>query len=130
MHMFGPPGKSIRRVSKAFKALYCPAFFLIGVACSGPGVAHELEAQRLEPKLEFFSAHRDANLRPKALDASQLDDVRGRYVPASELELDRSWGVILWDEGRGSHTGSRAGSSHSQSGNNQQRQSMSTTKVR
>ncbi len=67
----------------------------------------------------------------KALDARQLDDVRGRFVPSRELELDESLGVILWDEGRGARSGGGSTGSQQQKGkNNHQRQSMSTTTIR
>ncbi|MCE8044513.1 MAG: hypothetical protein ABN479_12795 [Billgrantia sp.] len=63
------------------------------------------------------------------LDAAHLDDVRGRYVPSSKLELDQPWGVILWDESRGGLT-SGSGERQSQAGDNQQHQSMHTETTR
>ncbi|NIC38123.1 hypothetical protein HBJ58_15725 [Halomonas desiderata] len=63
------------------------------------------------------------------LDAAHLDDVRGRYVPSSKLELDQPWGVVLWDE-RGGGPKSGSGGRQTEAGNNQQRQSMRTETIR
>lgn len=65
------------------------------------------------------------------LAATDLDGIRGRYVPATEVDLNAPWSVILWDE-RGGHSGSGngSGSHQTQHGSNQQRQSLSTTTAR
>lgn len=84
-----------------------------------------------EPSHNVFSGDGADGIPRQSLNAARLDDIRGRFAPIAELDSDQSLAVILWDEGRGSHTGSRAGSSQSaQQGNNQQRQSLRTTSIR
>lgn len=119
------------------KASFRPlGVLLLGVAWCGLVVAQDVAqheesvAQPHEFRLDLFEAERTGEGHMRKLDEIQLDEIRGRYVPAAELELDRPWGVILWDEGKGSRSGSGPGTSQSQTGSNQQRQSMSTTTIR
>ncbi|MBA2777862.1 hypothetical protein [Billgrantia kenyensis] len=124
-------GNSTGREGRALKALCHPfSLLLLSVAWHGLDVAQAGEAHLQDPRLDLFTAEGVADGRLRQLDENRLDDVRGRYASAAELDLDRPWGVILWDEGKGSHTGSGAGTSQTQTGSNQQRQSMSTTTVR
>lgn len=96
--------------------------------CSTDAALGEDESASLDSSLGVSpvgSAH------GQPLDAARLDGIRGRFVPVSALEVDEPLGVILWDEGRGSHSGSRTGTSQStQQGSNQQQQSLRTTSVR
>jgi hypothetical protein len=78
---------------------------------------------------EAFLAEETRTAAWQELDAVHLDDVRGRYVPSSELELDQPWGVVLWDE-RGGGPKSGSGGRQTEAGNNQQRQSMRTETIR
>lgn len=112
------------------------SLLLLGVAWVDLGVAQEVaqnEEWKARPQnsgLEFFTVKGAVDDRLHELEDTYLEDVRGRFAPVAEFELDRPWGIILWDEGKGSRTGSGPGTSQTQSGSNQQRQSMSITTVR
>src|SRR5690554_3254993 len=117
------------------------ASLLFGLAASLTGPAFGEQGQST-PHLEFQQSDVAASSSSAAvvgavpehwdaLASSELDSIRGRFVPATELDLNAPWSVILWNE-RGGHTGSGngSGSHQTQHGSNQQRQSLSTTTAR
>jgi hypothetical protein len=108
------------------------AALLFGMTwCSADAALGEEEKASFEPSFEISTAGSVDSAHWQELDAAHLDGVRGRYASASGLEMDKPWGVILWDEGRGSHSDSSTGGPQSsQQGNNQQHQSLRTTSVR
>jgi hypothetical protein len=126
-------GNNIGREQKASSKLRSlMGALLFGLAwCSADVALGEDGKAPSEPSFEVSVVGSVDNAHWQELDAAHLDGIRGRYVFASELEMGKPWGVILWDEGRGSHSGSSTGGPQpSQQGNNQQRQSLRTTSIR
>ncbi|WP_111415254.1 hypothetical protein [Billgrantia lactosivorans] len=109
-------GEHLLRQHPMLAALFSITFWSVPVAALGEG--------------EVFLAEDSSAAARQELDASHLDDIRGRYAPAPELGQDKPWGVVLWDERGGSPQGSDSGGHQSQAGNNQQRQSMRTETIR